>query len=418
MGLGAAQGLVILGLKKDTAIAMGENFKSNAADLRNSIASKNAEVTGKEARSAELGDGIVQDETAILNLDGEIDLTEQTKLSDIAATEDKRDSDISCTRCSTMNSRLTLNKFVDQSGMCGMGMGMGNTYSSEGAIELTVEELMALKGSLATFQEGEAMDDNFADVQQALQSKLAGNGSTVTSGCENGTKFIEITRADGSSTKIYDANGNGALDCKDYEFAKAIEQATQMIEEMNSKIQSITEAASNKISQIETTATNKVNELTAQKEARIAEKTEKEAEKADLDNNQIPEGYNEIAKLEAELEQMMNNIEENAEDIKLIQEEIGKMKAQLAEEQEEAKLEETKQADEAQEAKAAQEAEEAKSAETAEETKEPEIAEEAAEEEVVAENKDDEDFDFDENFFADMSDETNTKKYKNKSAMV
>ena len=163
-----------------------------------------------------------------------------------------------------------------------MGMGMGDTYTSKGAITLTVEELNALDGVLADFSEDRNQTDNSEKIATHLNNTLK-SGATATAGTnDDGTKFVEIRRANGSSVKICDANGNGALDVKDYAFCDAIKEAKKEIEKMNSKVE-----------QIESTAQSKVDSLVDKKTVTQENLERLETEEEDIEGKQLPDAKKE-----------------------------------------------------------------------------------------------------------------------------
>lgn len=221
---------------------------------------------------------------AIKNIADETDTIAQLS-QDIISTNEKRVADLDAATIEAMSKMISLNKFVDQSGMCGMGMGMGNTYSCEGAISLTVEEVLALSTILPDPGDSQdTMSGNFCIVASELNKMLAESGSSATYGDENGVGFVQIKRANGTCVKIYDANGNGALDVKDYDFCSAIQQAKAAVEQLERVKESIN-----------TTADNKISELESSKQTHTELKEGYEAKKDELKTVDIPKNENKIS---------------------------------------------------------------------------------------------------------------------------
>ena len=172
----------------------------------------------------------------------------QQTFMDIDETKATAEADIAKTVVDCLSQQIQVNKFAPDQGMnCGMGMGMGDTYTEEGAISLTVEELVALSEVLADFSEDRNQTDNSQQIADHLNNTLSSGAKAVAGTNDDGTKFVEIKRADGSTVKICDANGNGALDVKDYAFCDAIKQAKELVEAMNAKVEQIQKRADAKV---------------------------------------------------------------------------------------------------------------------------------------------------------------------------
>ena len=90
------------------------------------------------------------------------------------------EKDVEETTLEALSKEITVNKFCPDQGMnCGMGMGMGDKYTEEGAIELTVEELNALSDVLADFSEDTDQTDNSQAVADHLNNTLT-SGAIVS----------------------------------------------------------------------------------------------------------------------------------------------------------------------------------------------------------------------------------------------
>lgn len=251
--------------KSMQAYLMGQLNKS-----QEEIANRKEINASNQERSQLLFEEAVEDQSKIDAYTALISSTDANRKDEIA----RADKEIEQAEESKQQ-KFRIGKFVDESGMCGMGMGMGNTYSDKCAIELTAEELVAIGEVYACFDEVDSASaagedvDNFQEVADHLNEKLGDKGTKVTTGCEDGTKFIEITRSDGSTVKIYDANGNGALDNKDYEFCKYMDEAIQIVNEANDKIKAAEEAkviANNLADKIISDANANISDLTVKKQ--------------------------------------------------------------------------------------------------------------------------------------------------------
>lgn len=240
----------------------------------------------------------------------------QTK-DDIVETQEQCKEDVETEKLETLSKEITVKKFAPDQGMnCGMGMGMGDTYTDEGAITLTVEELDALSDVLADFSEDKNQTDNSGAIANHLNNTLTSGATASTGQNEDGTKFVEIKRANGSSVKICDANGNGALDVKDYAFCEAIEQAKAAIEKMNANVESIEATAESKQNALESQQEEQENNILVQKtkmenlETKELPDAEVNIEKADEKFEFNTKEYEKFKTELAKKEQEENNCEE------------------------------------------------------------------------------------------------------------
>lgn len=228
----------------------------------NALEDVNGDISNTTEDTLDLFNSAADDQNQIDALNREISTVNEQRNIDNVAISDKAVNDVKEAE-KDKQTRIHLKKFVDESGMCGMGMGMGNTYSECGAIDLTAEELLALKDELLDLGDSqETFDSNFEQVTNVLNEKLAESGSKCSTGKdEDGGTYLEIQRSDGSSVKIYDANGNGALDNKDYDFCQAIQQAQEIINKMNEKIAAINTKAQADVEANNNAADEKIEEL-------------------------------------------------------------------------------------------------------------------------------------------------------------
>ena len=244
------------------------------------------------------------------NLEDEESSLEETK-EDIIKTQEQCKEDVETEKLDTLSKEITVKKFAPDQGMnCGMGMGMGDTYTDEGAITLTIEELNALSDVLADFSEDTNQTDNSTAVANHLNNTLTSGATASTGQNEDGTKFVEIKRANGSSVKICDANGNGALDVKDYAFCEAIEQAKKAIEKMNANVESIENRAEAKQQDLEDKQAEheenilvnktKIKNLETNELPEAQLNIEKADEKFAFDNKEFNKIKNQLAKKEQE----------------------------------------------------------------------------------------------------------------------
>lgn len=123
---------------------------------------------------------------------------------------------------------------IENSGMCGMGMGMGSMVES--SLQLTGQELLDIDELLKSNDNGQF---SFDDLAQKLQEKGYNVGSAnstantettsnisieeaITSTESSSQSGIKITRSDGTQIEIKDCNGDGLLNSQDYDFSEAL----------------------------------------------------------------------------------------------------------------------------------------------------------------------------------------------------
>jgi len=235
--------------------------------------------------------------------------------NDITAVQEKAAQEVAEEKTSALSKQITINKAAGgsnaassdtavSSGGCGGGSAAttsasDTSYTSDGAITLTVEELNALSDVLADTSKETNLTDNTKSIAAHLNSTMT-SGATATAGTdEDGTKFVEIKRANGSSVKICDANGNGALDTKDYDFSSAINQAKSAIEQMNLNVENITRVAD---SNIET--------MTQQKEEQEQNIKTMQEQIQNLEMSEIPDAEQELAQCNEDVENKNANYEQ------------------------------------------------------------------------------------------------------------
>lgn len=379
------------GLKEqllDSLDASNKSAKTNMA---------NGEVE-QQASEDNLVQATIADKNAVECKETAEDVDRQRNI-DNCKTREQCDIDCENAKREALDSRIHLQKFVDESGMCGMGMGMGSTYSEEGAIDLTVEELMSLKDTLLDIGDStETFDSNFQSVADALNAKFCENGtnSVASVGSDGGTQYIEISRADGSNVKIYDANGNGALDNKDYDFCQAIEKAQQIICQMEATINSIQQEAQNKIDETNAAADSRIQQLKTEQAQFEQEAVDNRQESKVHDSNAdnfFNEAENDIIKSEStadEIEDVKKDIEDIKEEIQEKKEEIQEKKEEI----EQAKKEETKEVEKEPEVSTSNKTPvEKETEEKTPVTTEPEVPEETVEKETVTTSTSTEDTD-------------------------
>lgn len=260
------------------------SFEGNAqAEVHDATAKQTYTLQNYTALSGEL-------EQTKSDLEDEVSSLAQTK-EDIVQNKEDGEKAVQDEKTETLSKEITVDKFCPNQGMnCGMGMGMGDNYTSEGAITLTVEELAALGDVLADFSEDAGQTDNSQKVADHLNNTLTSGAKASVGTNDDGTKFVEIKRANGSSVKICDANGNGALDVKDYDFCDAIKQAKEAIEKMNTRVEGI-----------EKTTKAQEEALTAQKEQTEENIAQKEEEIENYETKELPNAVTEIDKADEEL---------------------------------------------------------------------------------------------------------------------
>ena len=108
-----------------------------------------------------------------------------------------------------------------------------SSYSDAKGVELTGTELTALKSSLSKVTSANIKGD-YQSVLNDLKSQGINNASLGADG-----KSIVFTEANGKTTKIYDANGNGGLDTEDYNFNKALTDFNKEMTSYNAKVSEI-----------------------------------------------------------------------------------------------------------------------------------------------------------------------------------
>lgn len=320
----------------------------DSLDATNKSAKDNQASAAVEQQASE--DNLVQasiaDKNAVTSQETAEEVDRQRNI-DNCKTQEQCEVDCENAKREALDSRIHLQKFVDESGMCGMGMGMGSTYSENGSIDLTVEELMSLKDTLLDIGDStETFDSNFQSVADALNAKFCENGtnSVASVGSDGGTQYIEISRSDGTNVKIYDANGNGALDNKDYDFCQAIEKAQQIICQMEATINSIQQTAQNKIEETNAAADSRIQQLKTEQAQFEQEAVDNRAESKVHDANAenfFGNAENDIMKAEF----TETEIEDVSQDIKELKEEIQEAKQEAkaeAQEKQDAKKEEAK----------------------------------------------------------------------------
>ncbi len=311
--------------------AQGQQLHLNN-DLTNEeglLEDTNSQITKYSEDTTNLFDDAMDKQSQIDALNKDIEDTNNKRNVDVAAISDKAVQDVKDAE-KDKQTKIHLQKFVDESGMCGMGMGMGNTYSECGAIDLTAEELVALKDELLDLGDSqETFDSNFEQVTCALNEKLSESGSKCATGQDkDGSTYLEIKRRDGSSVKIYDANGNGALDNKDYDFCQAIQQAEEIINKMNEKISAINTKA-----QADVEAVNKIaDEHIAENQDKIAalEKTRDGLVAEARYNNEaiLPQLETEADKHSANIQNTRGELNEVGDNIDKLSGQIDKAKAE------------------------------------------------------------------------------------------
>ncbi len=207
---------------------------------------------------------------------------------------------------------------IENSGMCGMGMGMGH-MENNCSIKLTGKELLAMNSVLNGNSDGRYSPE---DLVEQLKSMGIENSQVSEDG-----KSIELTRSDGSKVKFCDANGDGMLNGCDYDFTDALAKFNQDMDAFNAKVDEMKA----KIEEQET----KVDELDGQKDGientlrqlgKEGEKIQKEIEQNDKD----------IKEIESEIAQTKDEMEEN------LKAEKEKQDAEKAAEVESSTAEETK----------------------------------------------------------------------------
>lgn len=292
----------------------------------NALADVNEDIARTSSETVGLFEDAASDQNQIDALNREIIAVNDQRNADNVAISDKAIADTELAK-QDLQTKIHLQKFVDESGMCGMGMGMGNTYGECGAIDLTAEEILALKDELLDIGDSQdSFDSNFESITNVLNEKLADSGSSCTTGKdEDGTSFLEITRSDGSSVKIYDANGNGALDNKDYDFCQAIQKAQEILDKMNEKIEAINTKAMADVDANNRMADDKIDGL----KARIAELEASRDTALDKGN------YNKdtvLPNLEAEASGIEANYDSDKAELADVEDQIEETEASLAKE--------------------------------------------------------------------------------------
>ncbi|MBQ8475466.1 hypothetical protein IJ531_00225, partial [bacterium] len=120
---------------------------------------------------------------------------------------------------------------IDNSGMCGMGMGMGSLELNSD-LKLTGAELLAMSQTLNDNSDG-ALD------AKGLVDKLHELGIENAQVSQDGSE-IELTRVDedGNETKVKfkDANGDGMLNGCDYDFSDALAKFNEDLKAFNQKV--------------------------------------------------------------------------------------------------------------------------------------------------------------------------------------
>ena len=198
-----------------------------------------------------------------------------------------------------------LGVFQSSQGMCGMGMSMGGFNNDSQTVQLSGQDLIALNiainasggnddpnnaallqtatggsspststtapststtadstastasttstSSTSTAATSTSMQNNYQAVLSNLQSQGITNAAMGSDG-----QSIVFTNSDGTTTKIYDANGNGGLDDGDYDFNTALTQFDAAMSAYNAKIAPINDQISSAEGQL-TTAQSKAS---------------------------------------------------------------------------------------------------------------------------------------------------------------
>lgn len=138
---------------------------------------------------------------------------------------------------------------VDNSGMCGMGMGMGHMEVNS-SLKLTGKELIAMSSVLVGNSAGQYSPQTLVD---QLHSMGIGNAQLSADG-----QSIELVRIDANgnktTVKFCDANGDGMLNNSDYDFSDALAKLDADLKEWNEQkdeIKAKIEAEELKIKELE-----------------------------------------------------------------------------------------------------------------------------------------------------------------------
>lgn len=116
---------------------------------------------------------------------------------------------------------------IDNSGMCGMGMGMGHMEVNSN-IKLTGKELLAMSSVLNGNADGQYSPCELVEQLKSMgidNAKLSDDGGSIV-----------LTRSDGSCVKFCDANGDGMLNGCDYDFSDALAKFNDDMNEFNAKV--------------------------------------------------------------------------------------------------------------------------------------------------------------------------------------
>ena len=113
---------------------------------------------------------------------------------------------------------------IQNKGMCGMGMGMGEFVDS--CMQLTGQELLDISNLLKENKDGKFKPSELAEKLNSLEGrdyKATADDSALGSDGNAGNKAaLTITRSDGSKVEFKDANGDGQLNSCDYNFDEAL----------------------------------------------------------------------------------------------------------------------------------------------------------------------------------------------------